>query len=200
MPPRRPTTVHWPPRRMTCTPRRASQPRSSKSPASRAARGASARTRSVRMAPCGGERPTGSSSRTRSCSARSPNRRTSAGTRIANSECRAGPVTTTSAAADWPISGASRLRSNASSLTLPHHQPATRTATASTIGRADGCATTATAPMTTMTATTNPGARAAFESAMPAHAATITSVGHERPITVIPRRGAVPAERGRCRG
>ena len=54
------------------------------------------------MAPCGGERPTGSSSRTRSRSVCESNRRTSAGTRIANGVFRAGPVTTTVATAERP--------------------------------------------------------------------------------------------------
>ena len=121
IPPRLPTIRQSPPCSTTWTPRRASQPRSSKP--SSAPRGAPTVTRRARMAPCGGERPTGSSSRTRSRSVRESNRRTSAGTRIANGVFRAGPVTTTVAPAERPISGASTLRSSASSRTLPHHQP-----------------------------------------------------------------------------
>ena len=67
------------------------------------------RTTVSRIAPRGGERPTGSRSRTRSRRCDSPNRLTSACTRTAHGVVRAGPVTTSSAGADSPISAASAL-------------------------------------------------------------------------------------------
>ena len=132
IPPRLPTIRQSPPCSTTWTPRRASQPRSSKP--SSAPRGAPIVTRKTRMAPCGGERPTGSSSRTRSRSVRESNSRTSAGTRSAKGVFRTGPVTTVVASPERPISGASTLRSRASSRTLPHHQP-TRTSASAQAGR-----------------------------------------------------------------
>ena len=108
MPPRRPTIRQSRPCRTTWTPRRASQPRSSKP--SSGPRGAATVARSSSTAPWGGERPSGSSSSTRSRSERSSKRRTSAGSRSANVDLRTGPVTTAVTAAERPISGTSTLR------------------------------------------------------------------------------------------
>ena len=200
IPPRLPTIRQSPPCSTTWTPRRASQPRSSK-PFS-APRGAPIVTRRTRMAPCGGERPTGSSSRTRSRSARASNRRASAGTRIANGVFRAGPVTTTVAPADRPISGANTLRSRASSRTLPHHQP-TRTSANARRERWTSDAMAATPVVTTTTARTIAGARTALASAIPTQAARTSSVGQPRsrmrtitakrdPAAARPARGRFP--------
>ena len=136
MPPRRPTIRQSRPCRTTWTPRRASQPRSSKP--SSGPRGAATVARSSSTAPWGGERPSGSSSSTRSRSRRSSKRRTSAGSRSANVDRRTGPVTTAVTAAERPISGVSTLASRASSRTLPHHQPASASASAQAGSRALG--------------------------------------------------------------
>ena len=148
-------------------------------------------TRKARMAPCGGERPTGSSSRTRSRSVRESNRRTSAGTRIANGVFRAGPVTTTVAPDERPISGASTLRSSASSRTLPHHQP-TRTQRERAGGKAHLRRTgRRRRRRPRRAARTIAGARAALASAIPTQTARTRSVGQPRSTmrTITARRG-----------
>ena len=101
IPPRRPTTRQFPsPRSTTWTPRRASQPRSSK-PVS-GPRGATGRTRSSRTAPWGGARSGGSSRSTRSRMRSAPKATASPGTRIENGVLLAGPVTMTRAGASRP--------------------------------------------------------------------------------------------------
>ena len=197
MPPRRPTIRQSRPCRTTWTPRRASQPRSSKP--SSGPRGAAMVARSSSTAPCGGERPSGSSSSTRSRSRRSSKRRTSAGSRSANVDRRTGPVTTAVTAAERPISGRSTLASRASSRALPHHQPASASASAQAGSRALGIVV---APAASATSTIAPdaGARVAFARASPVHAASTSSVGQVRSIRETP--GPVAARRAqvRCRG
>ena len=187
IPPRRPTMRQSPPRRTTWTPRRASQPRSSKP--SSGPLGAVTTARRVRTAPCGGERPRGSSSRTRSRIERPPNWRTSAGTRSAKRVRRTGPVTVAVRGAERPSSGLSTLRSKASRRALPHHQPTRASATAHAGTRARLEATAAVAPIT-IAAMTTAGAPATFAKASPTQKETTSSVGQARAITARPGRGA----------
>ena len=88
--------------------------------------------------PWGGERPTGSWSRTGSRTSRPAKRSTRAGRRIAYCVRRAGPVTTTRATAARPISAVSGLRSIASIRSEPHHQPPSASPSASSANRARG--------------------------------------------------------------
>ena len=128
MPPR-------PPRRPTTSGSRPRRPRGRRDAEARCARrshlpdrGAATSTGSSRIEPWGGDRPTGSRSRTGSRTSRSPKRSMRAGTRSANCVRRAGPVTVTRATAARPISADIGLRSIASSRSAPHHDPRERQA------------------------------------------------------------------------
>ena len=111
-------------------------------------RGSVTKTGSRSTAPWGGERPTGSWSRTCSRTSRPAKRSTRAGRRIAYCVRRAGPVTTTRATAARPISAVSGLRSIASIRSEPHHQPPSASPSASSANRARGATAATTAART----------------------------------------------------
>ena len=177
IPPRRPT-MRQPssPRNTTCTPRRASQPRSSK-PVS-GPRGATGRARSSSTAPWGGARSGGSSSSTRSRMLVAPNRTASAGVRTANAVRLTGPVTTTRAGAVRPSRSARTLRSSASFRSVPHQSPrsARATAVSASLRRSRDTRAPATAIAPTPASTAG-GGRTQVETAMPAHADHTRSAG-----------------------
>ena len=164
------------PRNTTCTPRRASQPRSSK-PVS-GPRGATGRARSSSTAPWGGARSGGSSSNTRSRMLIAPNRTASAGVRTANAVRLTGPVTTTRADAGASSRSARTLRSSASFRSVPHQSPRSATATPASASlrrsRDTRAPTTAIAPTPASSAG---GGRTQVETAMPAHADHTRSAG-----------------------
>ncbi len=180
-PPRRPTMRQRDAWTTTWTPWRRSHVRSSKP--SLGPRGRRISPVSSRSAPCGGERPTGSRSRTGSRIASSPNRRIWAGTRRSYRERRAGPVTATRARSAVPTWRSSGLRSSASSRALPHHQPASARATASDRhppprrrGRSSRIAST-TAPTAIVSPTPS---RTTFAAASPRHRLAASRCGRAR--------------------
>ncbi len=182
IPPRRPTMRVPSPRSTTWMPRRASQACSSK-PVS-GPRGATGRARSSSTAPCGGARSGGSSRSTRSRNCDVPKRRTSPGTRTANGVDRAGPVTTTRAAAVWPMRSASTLRSSASLRSVPHHSPASASAVAASARRVaslDTCAAASTTQAPSATRTN--GGRVQTDAVSPTHAEPTRSAGQFRATT-----------------
>src|SRR5438552_11595753 len=83
---------------------------------------------SLSRAPCGGDRPSGSSSRTGSCTRRFPQRSTSAFVRWSNVPSRGGSSTSTTAHSAVPIRDASTLRSSWASRTPPQPHATTTTA------------------------------------------------------------------------
>ena len=207
IPPRRPTMRARSPRSTTWTPRRASQPRSSK-PVS-GPRGSTGRARNSRMDPCGGARSGGSSRSTRSRIRVAPKRVTSAGIRNANGVRFGGPVVTTRADAVSPIRAASALRSSASPRSVPHHRPAHASATAPSASRCIPLARTATTAATvTPRAAVGGGGRAQTEAAMPDAAEQTRSAGQFRAmrrrtrgaVTASPARATARCVRGRCPG
>jgi hypothetical protein len=176
IPPRRPTIRAPSPRRTTCTPRRESQPRSSK-PVS-GPRGVTGRARNSRTAPWGGARSGGSSRRTRSRMSVGPKRSTSAGTRNANGVLRTGPVVTTRTEASCPKRPARKLRSSASPRIVPHHSPAHASAAPAKARRRVSLAKSA--PMSAEKATSAASAAGGLshtEMASPMHADPTRSAG-----------------------
>ena len=99
--------------------------------------------RTLTRAPCGGARPSGKSSSTRSSSGLPSNRRARPGSRCPNSPTRGSPVTSTSARAERSTSTRSGLRSSWSRRTPPHHHPAPAASSAIDAIRAEGGATRA---------------------------------------------------------
>ena len=176
IPPRRPTRRASSPRSTTWMPCRASHARSSK-PVS-GPRGATGCARSSRIAPCGGARSRGSSSRTRSLSSSSPKRSTCAGKRSANGVRRTGPVTTTRASARSPIRSARKLRSSALSRSVPQQSPTSASATAARATRRRSRWTIAASPAPAATGRrTACDGRNQMDDVRPRHAAAARSAG-----------------------
>ena len=199
-PPRRPTMRHRSARTITCTPWRRSQVRSSKPFCGPRGRRISP-TRS-RSAPCGGDRPAGSRSRTGSRIDSSPKRRIWPGTRRSKGERRAGPVTTTSARSAVPTLDESGLRSRASNRALPHHQPPSASAIPSTGNRQAGGTTSALdAPPTATSATATDASRPRLAEASPRQSEAANTCGRARSsrFTAQPRPGAVRCGQTRSR-
>ena len=176
IPPRRPTCRQLDAFRTTWMPWRASQPRSS-NPSS-GPRGSSMRTVASRIAPRGGERPTGRTRRTRSCTCARRNVRVNAMTRVDHGEGRAGATVTSSATPASPRSAARTLSRSASIRSDPHASPRAARATPTATRRAPPpsisappTAANATAPATAI------GTEAQIESASPTHAAPTRSAG-----------------------
>jgi hypothetical protein len=123
------------------------------------------------IAPCGGARPRGKSSRARSSNELVPNCSTRTGTRSSNGLERAGPVTTSRAFETRPISPASSLRSSSASLRLPNDQPARRIAAASTAVRPTRTTRAKAASVPAASGTSTPDADIASGSASPVQSA-----------------------------
>ena len=134
IPPRRPTCRQLDAFRTTWMPWRASQPRSS-NPSS-GPRGSSMRTVASRIAPRGGERPTGRMRRTRSCTCARRNVRVIAMTRVDHGDGRAGATVTSSATPASPRSAARTLSRSASIRSDPHASPRAARATPTATRRA----------------------------------------------------------------
>ncbi len=188
MPPRVPIWSQARALATTWIPWRSSHARSSKPPSS-AARGSAMRTLASRMAPRGGERPSGRTSRTRSRRRRPSKATTSAGTRTAHDVCRALPTTTSSARAWLPISDDSGLRASASRRSVPQDSPRTTSTRQSATNRPTPSqrhiatsAETRTHPRSGRTDspvadTTSTSAWTQFDPARPAHADPARSAG-----------------------
>ena len=134
IPPRRPIWRQLIDSSTTWMPWRASHARSSKPSSS--GRGSATRTVASMMAPRGGERPTGSTRRTRSLSRSRLNARATASTRIEYGEERAGATVTSSATPDSPTLDARTLRRSASMRSEPHPSPTSASATPTAARRA----------------------------------------------------------------
>ena len=200
-PPRRPTMRQRSACTITCTPWRRSQVRSSKPFCGPRGRRISP-TRS-RTAPCGGDRPAGSLSRTGSRTDSSPKRRIRAGTRRSKGERRAGPVTTTRARSAVPTLAESGLRSRASNRALPHHQPARASAIPRAGKRHAGGSTIAlNAPATAISATAMDASRPRLAAASPRQSEAANTCGRARSsrFKAQPRLGAARSGRSRSRG
>ena len=165
-PPRRPTIRHAWPRSTAWIPCRRSQRASSKpfdGPG-----GARSSPTSFSLAPWGGARPSGSSSRAGSRVRSVPQRSTSTRIRWSNAPARGGSWTSTRACSNVPIRGESALRSSWASRTLPQPQATTRRAAPSTAHRSR----TAPTPKPTAAraaATRNAGNRGTRTTSAPAH-------------------------------
>ena len=200
-PPRRPTCRQLDAFRTTWMPWRASQPRSS-NPSS-GPRGSSIRTVASRIAPRGGERPTGRMRRTRSCTCARRNVRAIAMTRVDHGEGRAGATVTSSATPASPRSAARTLSRSASIRSDPHASPRAARATPTATRRAPlpsisapTTAANATAPATAI------GTEAQIESASPTQAAPTRSAGQWSSTIRLTESRAPAAARsgsGRCR-
>ena len=178
-PPRRPIRRQSPPRMTTWIPCRASQARSSNPPSSEGVRGATTRASVWRIAPRGGERPTGSVRSTRSRMRRPRNVRTSAGTRTAHVVRRAGPVVTSSVRPELPILASSTLWSSASRRSDPHQSPrADRTRASAAIRTSPSLAAIPTRPAMANASSPTCEKRSQFAQAIPAHADPTSSAGH----------------------
>ena len=141
--------------------------------------GARSLPRSLSRAPCGGERPSGSSSRAGSSTPSVPQRSTSAFIRWSNVPGRGGSSTSTTAHSAVPIRVASTLRSSCASRTLPHPQATATTADASIADRRrESEAAQPTEPRVRAAANvgTTPG-RARFASAKPRQSAPTKACG-----------------------
>jgi hypothetical protein len=198
-PPRRATIRHCSARTTTCTPWRRSHLRSSKP--SFGPRGSRTSPTRSRMAPWGGERPGGRRSSTGSRITSSPNRRICPGTRRSNGERRAGPVTATSARSAVPTRGSNGLWSRASRRALPHHHPASASATPRAGSRHAGerRIDVAIAPIAAV-ATASDALRVKFAPASPTQRQAASRCGRARSrrFTAPPRRAAARSGRGRC--
>ena len=179
MPPRRPTIRHGCPSRgrRGCPAGAATSPRRSRSTARAEP---AARPSSLSRAPCGGERPSGSSSRTGSCGRSVPQRRTSAFIRWSKLPAFGGSSTSTTARSTVPIREASTLRSSCAEPDAspgPGAEP--RPPRASTATRRRG--SDAASPSAARTAATpragTSGVRARFASAKPRQRAPTSACG-----------------------